>query len=136
VVHKGVLANANISSQEYAGWASGIGLERFAMIMFEIPDIRLFWSEDQRFLSQFEQDKITNSNPSANTRLASKTYHFTYKFDETSDARKLQFSRKRDLLSNPGTGRGLDRESRVGGLLRQQEGSENKPMLQDSLQKS
>jgi phenylalanyl-tRNA synthetase alpha chain len=63
VVHKGVLANANISSQEYAGWASGIGLERFAMIMFEIPDIRLFWSEDQRFLSQFEQDKITKFKP-------------------------------------------------------------------------
>ena len=31
-------------------WASGIGMERFAMLLFEIPDIRLFWSEDKRFL--------------------------------------------------------------------------------------
>ncbi len=30
-------------------WACGIGLERFAMKLFEIPDIRLFWSGDKRF---------------------------------------------------------------------------------------
>lgn len=35
------------------GWAFGVGLERVAMLLFSIPDIRLFWSEDQRFLSQF-----------------------------------------------------------------------------------
>lgn len=35
------------------GWAFGIGLERVAMLLFSIPDIRLFWSEDARFLSQF-----------------------------------------------------------------------------------
>lgn len=35
------------------GWAFGIGLERIAMLLFQIPDIRLFWSRDQRFLSQF-----------------------------------------------------------------------------------
>ncbi|TAQ89146.1 hypothetical protein B7494_g2532 [Chlorociboria aeruginascens] len=35
------------------GWAFGIGLERVAMLLFEIPDIRLFWSRDPRFLSQF-----------------------------------------------------------------------------------
>lgn len=36
------------------GWAFGIGLERIAMLLFEIPDIRLFWSNDERFLSQFK----------------------------------------------------------------------------------
>ena len=35
------------------GWAFGIGLERVAMLLFSIPDIRLFWSKDPRFLSQF-----------------------------------------------------------------------------------
>ncbi len=35
------------------GWAFGIGLERLAMKLFGIPDIRLFWSEDEGFLCQF-----------------------------------------------------------------------------------
>ena len=41
------------------GWAFGLGLERLAMILFDIPDIRLFWSNDSRFLSQFSSGKIT-----------------------------------------------------------------------------
>ena len=39
-----------------AGWAFGLGLERWAMILYEIPDIRLFWSNDSGFLSQFKYD--------------------------------------------------------------------------------
>ncbi len=35
------------------GWAFGVGLERIAMLLFSIPDIRLFWSTDERFLNQF-----------------------------------------------------------------------------------
>lgn len=35
------------------GWAFGLGLERISMILNSIPDIRLFWSTDPRFLSQF-----------------------------------------------------------------------------------
>ena len=36
------------------GWAFGLGLERIAMRLYEIPDIRLFWSNDSGFLAQFE----------------------------------------------------------------------------------
>lgn len=43
----------NAGQPQQLGWAFGIGLERIAMLLFDIPDIRLFWSKDQRFLSQF-----------------------------------------------------------------------------------
>lgn len=45
------------------GWAFGLGLERLAMKLYSIPDIRLFWSKDSGFLSQFKgcdvNDNIT-----------------------------------------------------------------------------
>ncbi|XP_050399549.1 phenylalanine--tRNA ligase, mitochondrial isoform X1 [Patella vulgata] len=38
------------------GWAFGLGLERLAMKLYSIPDIRLFWSNDIGFTSQFDVD--------------------------------------------------------------------------------
>jgi len=48
------------------GWAFGLGLERLAMALFEIPDIRLFWSQDPKFLSQFREGTITSFTPFSN----------------------------------------------------------------------
>mmetsp|Transcript_17428 Transcript_17428/g.31452 ORF Transcript_17428/g.31452 Transcript_17428/m.31452 type:complete len:360 (-) Transcript_17428:3241-4320(-) len=56
VLHPGVLSNAGFSD-DTIGWAFGLGLERWAMKLFDIPDIRLFWSKDPRFTSQFSQAK-------------------------------------------------------------------------------
>ncbi|KAF9646160.1 phenylalanyl-tRNA synthetase [Thelephora ganbajun] len=61
VVQQLTFDNAGIPNN--IGWAFGLGLERIAMILFGIPDIRLFWSTDPRFLSQFSENKITTFKP-------------------------------------------------------------------------
>lgn len=40
------------------GWACGIGLERLCMLVFGVPDVRIFWSSDERFKSQFREGRI------------------------------------------------------------------------------
>lgn len=54
---------ASAGVENKIGWAFGLGLERIAMVLFSIPDIRLFWSTDSRFLSQFQQGKINVFQP-------------------------------------------------------------------------
>lgn len=56
VIHKDVLSRSGRG--EEIGWAAGLGLERFAMRLFKVPDVRLFWSEDERFLNQFKEGEI------------------------------------------------------------------------------
>lgn len=48
-----VLEAVGIDPKKYGGFAAGFGVERFAMIMHNITDIRLFWENDMAFLSQF-----------------------------------------------------------------------------------
>lgn len=54
LVYSQVLKNLNIDPEVYNGWAFGFGIERLAMVKFEIPDIRIFWSNDERITSQFK----------------------------------------------------------------------------------
>jgi phenylalanyl-tRNA synthetase alpha chain len=53
MVHPAVLENAGIDSEVYSGWAFGMGPGRIAMSRHEIPDIRLLYDSDVRFLQQF-----------------------------------------------------------------------------------
>ncbi|KAF2257971.1 phenylalanyl-tRNA synthetase mitochondrial precursor [Lojkania enalia] len=55
IVKQPILAVAGVPSK--LGWAFGLGLERIAMLLYSIPDIRLFWSTDSRFLSQFSSSQ-------------------------------------------------------------------------------
>lgn len=53
MVNPVVLENCGIDSKKYTGYAFGLGVERIAMIKYGIPDIRLFYENDLRFLKQF-----------------------------------------------------------------------------------
>lgn len=53
MVHPKVLENCGVDSEEYSGFAFGVGLERIAMRRYKIDDLRLFYENDFRFLKQF-----------------------------------------------------------------------------------
>ena len=53
MIHPKVLEMSGIDSEEYTGWAFGMGLERLAMRRFKISDLRLIFENDVRFLEQF-----------------------------------------------------------------------------------
>ncbi len=54
MVDPAVLENCGIDSKEFTGFAFGMGIERIAMLKFQINDIRLFFENDVRFLNQFK----------------------------------------------------------------------------------
>lgn len=62
LVRQPVLVNANLG-EDKIGWAFGVGLDRIAMLLFGIPDIRLFWTLDERFASQFTRGQISTFQP-------------------------------------------------------------------------
>ena len=53
MIDPNVLENVNINSQIYSGFAFGLGIERIAMLLYQIDDLRLFFENDIRFLKQF-----------------------------------------------------------------------------------
>lgn len=54
MVDPNVLRNCNIDPEVYSGFAFGMGIERIAMLLYQIGDIRMFYENDMRFLEQFK----------------------------------------------------------------------------------
>jgi phenylalanyl-tRNA synthetase alpha chain len=53
MVHPAVFSHCNIDTEEYTGFAFGMGVERLAMLRYGVHDLRLFFDNDLRFLKQF-----------------------------------------------------------------------------------
>ena len=53
MVHPNVLEMVGVDTKKYSGFAFGLGVERMAMLKHDIPDLRLFFENDYRFLKQF-----------------------------------------------------------------------------------
>jgi phenylalanyl-tRNA synthetase alpha chain len=54
MVHPNVLESCNIDSSKYTGFAFGMGIERLAMLKYQVNDLRLYFENDIRFLEQFK----------------------------------------------------------------------------------
>jgi phenylalanyl-tRNA synthetase alpha chain len=54
MVDPNVLKNCDINPEEFNGFAFGMGVERIAMLLYQIGDIRMFYENDVRFLEQFK----------------------------------------------------------------------------------
>ena len=53
MVHPNVFRAVGIDPEVYTGWAFGFGIDRMAMLRHGVPDLRLFFEGDVRFLEQF-----------------------------------------------------------------------------------
>lgn len=71
VIRPRILAEAGRGSGS-VGWAFGLGLERLAMVLHEIPDIRLFWTDEPRFTDQFAGAAPAGAYPPVQFRPYSK----------------------------------------------------------------
>jgi len=56
MVDPNVLKNVNIDPEEYTGFAFGMGIERIALLLYQIGDIRMYTENDIRFLEQFKSE--------------------------------------------------------------------------------
>ena len=54
MIDPNVLKNCGIDPEEYSGYAFGMGIERIAMLLYQVSDIRMFFENDIRFLKQFK----------------------------------------------------------------------------------
>jgi phenylalanyl-tRNA synthetase alpha chain len=55
MVHPNVLKFSNVDTEKYTGFAFGMGVDRLAMLRYQINDLRLLFENDMRFLRQFSE---------------------------------------------------------------------------------
>jgi phenylalanyl-tRNA synthetase alpha chain len=53
MIHPVVFEHTGIDPERYSGFAFGMGIERVAMLRYDVPDVRLFFENDPRLLAQF-----------------------------------------------------------------------------------
>lgn len=92
IVHEEILKRNNITCSY---WAFGLGLERLCMLFFKIPDIRYFWSQDEKFTSQFKEGTITEFVPYSNCDPIIKDISFWLNDDDVTDKLTANFSWKK-----------------------------------------
>jgi len=74
LVEKEILSSTSVVD---VAWAIGIGLDRLAMMLFSIPDIRYMWSTNSKFMSQFEgRNSHTTFVPFSNVPSIAKDLSF------------------------------------------------------------
>ena len=56
MVHPNVMKNCGIDDEKYTGFAFGMGIERIAILKYQVKDLRLFSQNDMRFLKQFRTE--------------------------------------------------------------------------------
>lgn len=95
IMHHKILDRLNIKQKAIA---FGLGLDRFAMILFDIPDIRLLWTNDSRFLEQFKSEKIIKFIPYPKIKPIPKDISFWIEDSEiTGDKHDFKWTKINDF---------------------------------------
>ena len=83
IIQQEILNNSTKETKKGIAW--GLGLERLAMVLFEIPDIRYFWMNDPKFLTQFNSNEITKFIPFSPLDPISKDISFYIEWRDTDE---------------------------------------------------
>jgi phenylalanyl-tRNA synthetase alpha chain len=81
VMHREILDSLNIQEEKIA---FGLGIERLCMVFFDIPDIRLLWTDNPKFLDQFKEEKIVKFKPYSNLEPIYKDISFWLPSDQVN----------------------------------------------------
>lgn len=103
VVHPSVLEKLGIDSTKYNGWAFGFGIERLAMPLKKVPDIRIFWSKDPRIMSQwgdFKPYKEVSNYPPVFKDISFIADKCAFMWDEKEMEKSGELELTRDTESN------------------------------------